>query len=88
MRVVARNIRRFYLSLFATVALGVFKSINLLWLGRSLNSSILEKIWSQTLTVRIKQKAYLFHTPNLLTLELEQFLPKNPTPYLGLMRFH
>ena len=79
MRVAARNIRRFYLSLFATVALGVFKSINLLWLGRSLTSLILDKIWSQTLTVRIKQKAYLFHTPNLLTyFRARTILTKEP----------
>ena len=67
MRDVLRNIRKFFLSLSANLAFGVFKSINLLWLGRSVTSLTLDKIWSHTLTVRIKQKTYLFHTPNLLT---------------------
>ena len=79
MRVVLRNIRRFFLNLCATIAFGVFKSINLLWLGRSVTSLILDKIWSQTLTVRIKQKTYLFHTPNLLTdFRARTILTKEP----------
>ena len=79
MRVVLRNIRRFFLNLCATIAFGVFKSINLLWLGRSVTSLTLDKIWSHTLTVRIKQKTYLFHTPNLLTdFRARTILTKEP----------
>ena len=79
MRVVLRNIREFLLSLFANLAFGVFRSINLLWLGRSVTSLTLDKIWSHTLKVRIKQKTYLFHTPNLLTdYRARSILTKEP----------
>ena len=79
MRVPLRSIRKFFLSLFANLVFGVFKSTNLLWSGRSVTSLTLDKIWNQTLKVSIKEKTYLFHTPNLLTdFRARTILTKEP----------
>lgn len=88
MKLLLRRIRNLYVNIFVFILVTGFKIVNFLLFGRIITSLTLDKIWSQTLKIRVRNKFYFFHTPSLLTyFRAKTMLTKEPETITWIDRF-